>query len=66
MFWRELMWDCRFDVPGDCSVELSALGNQFFTDIFEAYDQVSALFILTPDVFAEARALLCTLRLQAL
>jgi hypothetical protein len=31
----------RFDVPGDCSVELSALGNQFFTDIFEAYDQVS-------------------------
>ncbi len=31
----------RFDVPYDCSVELSALGNQFLTDIFEAYDKVS-------------------------
>jgi hypothetical protein len=31
----------RFDVPGDCSVELSPLGNQFLTDIFEAYDRVS-------------------------
>ncbi|KAJ9122730.1 ERMES complex Ca(2+)-binding regulatory GTPase gem1 [Naganishia onofrii] len=29
----------RFDVPYDCSVELSPLGNQFFTDIFEAYDR---------------------------
>jgi Ras family protein T1 len=29
----------RFDVPNDCSVELSPLGNQFFTDIFEAYDR---------------------------
>lgn len=29
----------RFDVPSDCSVELSPLGNQFFTDIFEAYDR---------------------------
>lgn len=29
----------RFDVPGDCSVELSPLGNQFLTDIFEAYDR---------------------------
>ena len=27
----------RFDVPYDCSVELSPLGNQFFTDIFEGY-----------------------------
>lgn len=31
----------RFDVPYDCSVELSPLGNQFLTDIFEAYDKVS-------------------------
>jgi hypothetical protein len=30
----------RFDVPYDCSVELSPLGNQFLTDIFEAYDKV--------------------------
>lgn len=29
----------RFDVPADSSVELSPLGNQFFTDIFEAYDR---------------------------
>ncbi|ORY29137.1 P-loop containing nucleoside triphosphate hydrolase protein [Naematelia encephala] len=29
----------RFDVPSDCSVELSPLGNQFLTDIFEAYDK---------------------------
>ena len=30
----------RFDVPADCSVELSPLGYQFFTDIFEIYDKV--------------------------
>ena len=36
----------RFDVPGDCSVELSPLGNQFLTDIFEAYDRVSRLTII--------------------
>ncbi|OWZ68615.1 mitochondrial Rho GTPase 1 [Cryptococcus neoformans Bt85] len=29
----------KFDVPSDCSVELSPLGNQFLTDIFEAYDK---------------------------
>ncbi|ORX38936.1 P-loop containing nucleoside triphosphate hydrolase protein [Kockovaella imperatae] len=29
----------KYDVPSDCSVELSPLGNQFFTDIFEAYDK---------------------------
>ncbi|KAK1922388.1 P-loop containing nucleoside triphosphate hydrolase protein [Papiliotrema laurentii] len=29
----------KFDVPYDCSVELSPLGNQFLTDIFEAYDK---------------------------
>jgi Ras family protein T1 len=34
---------CRFDVPYDCSVELSPLGNQFLTDIFEAYDKVGRL-----------------------
>lgn len=31
----------RFDVPSDCSVELSPLGYQFFTDIFETFDKVS-------------------------
>lgn len=30
----------RFDVPYDCSVELSPLGYQFFTDIFETFDKV--------------------------
>lgn len=29
----------RFEVPHDCSVELSPLGYKFFTDIFEAYDK---------------------------
>ncbi|EKM79460.1 hypothetical protein AGABI1DRAFT_59100 [Agaricus bisporus var. burnettii JB137-S8] len=29
----------RFDVPSDCSVELSPLGYQFFTDIFETFDK---------------------------
>jgi len=29
----------RFDVPLDCSVELSPLGYQFFTDIFETFDK---------------------------
>ena len=29
----------RFDVPYDCSVELSTLGYQFFTDIFEKFDK---------------------------
>ncbi|KAA1469902.1 mitochondrial Rho GTPase, partial [Dentipellis sp. KUC8613] len=29
----------KFDVPPDCSVELSPLGYQFFTDIFETYDK---------------------------
>ena len=31
----------RFDVSPDCSVELSPLGYQFFTDIFEVFDKVS-------------------------
>lgn len=30
----------RFDVAPDCSVELSPLGYQFFTDIFETFDKV--------------------------
>ena len=30
----------RFDVPADCSVELSPLGYQFFTDTFEIFDKV--------------------------
>ncbi|KAF8229696.1 mitochondrial Rho GTPase [Tricholoma matsutake] len=29
----------RFDVAPDCSVELSPLGYQFFTDIFETFDK---------------------------
>ncbi|EIN12642.1 mitochondrial Rho GTPase [Punctularia strigosozonata HHB-11173 SS5] len=29
----------RFDVPHDCSVELSQAGYQFFTDIFEVFDK---------------------------
>lgn len=29
----------KFDVPPDCSVELSPLGYQFFTDIFESFDK---------------------------
>ncbi|KAI9510604.1 P-loop containing nucleoside triphosphate hydrolase protein [Russula earlei] len=29
----------QFDVPPDCSVELSPLGYQFFTDIFEVFDK---------------------------
>ncbi|KAI0300358.1 mitochondrial Rho 1 [Russula brevipes] len=29
----------KFDVPSDCSVELSPLGYQFFTDIFEVFDK---------------------------
>ncbi|KAG2757949.1 mitochondrial Rho GTPase [Suillus brevipes Sb2] len=29
----------KFDVPNDCSVELSPQGYQFFTDIFETFDK---------------------------
>ncbi|KAF9483383.1 mitochondrial Rho GTPase [Pholiota conissans] len=29
----------KFDVPPDCSVELSPLGYQFFTEIFEIFDK---------------------------
>ncbi|KZP33470.1 mitochondrial Rho GTPase [Athelia psychrophila] len=29
----------KFDVPHDCSVELSPLGYQFFTDIFQTFDK---------------------------
>lgn len=36
---REDFLSPRFDVPYDCSAELSPLGNQFLTDIFEAYDK---------------------------
>jgi len=31
----------RFDVPSDCSVELSPLGYQFFTELFEIADKVT-------------------------
>lgn len=30
----------RFDVPTDCSAELSPSGYAFFTDLFETFDQV--------------------------
>ncbi|WVO18243.1 mitochondrial Rho GTPase 1 [Cryptococcus depauperatus] len=36
---REDFLTPRFDLSYDCSVELSPLGNQFLTDIFEAYDK---------------------------
>lgn len=36
----------KFDVPSDCSVELSQRGYQFFTDIFEAFDKVRSNFEL--------------------
>lgn len=29
-----------FDIPSDCTAELSPRGYQFFTDIFESFDQV--------------------------
>lgn len=35
----------RFDVPSDCTVELSSMGNQFFTDIFERFDKVCFPFL---------------------
>lgn len=30
----------KFDVPSDCSVELSHRGYQFFTEVFHIYDKV--------------------------
>lgn len=36
---------CRFDVPPDCSVELSHLGYQFFTEIFEIFDKVVTFLV---------------------
>jgi hypothetical protein len=40
MFCIHVLMGHRFDVPHDCSVELSPLGYQFFTDIFETFDKV--------------------------
>lgn len=37
----------RFDVPHDCSVELSPKGYQFFTDIFQIFDKVCPSFLLS-------------------
>jgi Ras family protein T1 len=34
----------RFDVPGDCSVELSPRGYQFLTELFETFDKVTDVF----------------------
>ncbi|KAG8935543.1 ERMES complex Ca(2+)-binding regulatory GTPase gem1 [Tulasnella sp. 418] len=36
---QESFLEPKFEVPYDCSVELSPLGYQFFTDIFEVYDK---------------------------
>ncbi|GAA5930036.1 ERMES complex Ca(2+)-binding regulatory GTPase GEM1 [Sporobolomyces koalae] len=36
---REEFLHPRFDIPSDCTCELSPKGYQFFTDIFESYDQ---------------------------
>lgn len=37
------MFQFRFDVPHDCSVELSPKGYRFFTDIFETFDKAILL-----------------------
>lgn len=37
-----LTYQFRFDVPHDCSVELSPKGYQFFTDIFETFDKATS------------------------
>lgn len=36
---RESFLCPKFEVPSDCSVELSQKGYQFFTDLFEAFDK---------------------------
>ncbi|GAA5958596.1 hypothetical protein JCM3765_006684 [Sporobolomyces pararoseus] len=36
---REEFLHPRFDIPSDCTCELSPKGYQFFTDLFESYDQ---------------------------
>lgn len=38
--------ESRFDVPHDCSVELSPLGYQFFTELFQFFDKVRGGFAL--------------------
>lgn len=45
----------KFDVPSDCSVELSPLGNQFLTDIFEAYDKVNLKKLIIWKIPAEIK-----------
>lgn len=45
----------KFDVPSDCSVELSPLGNQFLTDIFEAYDKVNLKNLIIWKIPAEIK-----------
>lgn len=34
----------RFDIPSDCTAELSPKGYQFFTDIFETFDKVRSAY----------------------
>lgn len=38
----------RFDIPFDCTAELSPKGYQFFTDIFETFDKARPLSPLLP------------------
>ena len=49
----------RFDVPYDCSVELSPLGNQFLTDIFESYDKVSLTIVTGSTLMIRIKMALC-------
>lgn len=45
LFWKSTLTERvriptnRFDVPPDCSVELSPLGYHFFTELFETFDK---------------------------
>ena len=45
---------CRFDVPYDCSVELSTLGYQFFTDIFQMFDKVCYLCLFFRAIYSSS------------
>lgn len=38
---------CRFEVPPECSVELSPHGYQFFAELFQVFDKVSAQVLLS-------------------
>jgi hypothetical protein len=38
--WLTLLYASSFDVPTDCSVELSPDGYQFFAELLQAFDKV--------------------------